>query len=1055
MGLDYLVQATINQLGYGGADGEYEAEADVHESVIDLLRFLRNDDSDLTVRSMCCERNLIRKDLIPMLKSSTLNKKLFNPCIRLIANLSIPIDGFFRKQEADKIKDKAEKIQKLQTFWFKNKLAFCDTEFFSILKLRLEQHFLETLWEERLEEDNDEMRLICLLLKNIIYFPENSTLDRTEYARRRESVITSFLESEILKVFVFIGESAKDHAFHLHALEIFGLLFRTIDPAVVCDTAKNAGNSEGRKKAEAEMMRLVQEEENRNLMLKQSATTTRHSRFGGSYFIKGKSSIDASRPMICTRIVKDPAKELDFNDQRKHKKIQPKNRRIEEDTSSTSLVMTVEFAKILDQNIKMIIEKTYNNLARNCREKALVLASVQEDLQIDRDLSYWTFIAFSISFVRHAKLGSDYVTASIGKEVFHFTQVKLAEYLEMGLADKSKTKFLAKRALFAMRAYKELLLYHRFLKEEGTLVEKERADETFDYILRVEEYRDLSISLFKQIKPAIVSMGFLRELITATHYYLKIFKKSCKEGALKVMKKQRKKKSAKKKTVKEESASLLKAERRRMKKLDKLPEEKLQSLWKEHTGNLEEFSEETIDTSDMAPVDYRLQVADDDQKLFLMLRIQRTLRDGNLAMAASLNKAGRELYPDDGVFGVAAMSSDDLAQHLKEIFFTDFTEVVTKLEKAEDEVQEKLNEGLEEKYDGNSDDEDEDDDFDEVEVEIEYTMYMKQFLRPDVLQWYFMLMRNFQRNSTEVNLAITTMLFNAAFDLKEPTRIYQVTLFNMLHEIDQAYSALPQESRKSSRLYELHKFGNYFLKKFFEGYEKGGDLAAARCLFWKNKQDILAFDHGITDIAEEGDGAPKKRGKGKKKAKKHVETLDFDPDSDGERGLQAVDPDDLIPAPRKSLPKRKRRAVKSPASGSDEEPEFAQEMANSSREPSPAREDPIMQDHEKRRRVQALDSDSDIDINDPTHALTVKDVSPRRPRILVSDGSGGEDMEESTAQEVSTLPQRRRLVSSGSEGDEKENVTHMIRKSADNSPSNSPMRKKARQVLFDSDSDGL
>lgn len=48
----------------------------------DLVRFLRNDNAMAVARRICGERNIIRYDLIPIMKSPTTSDKLFDITLR-------------------------------------------------------------------------------------------------------------------------------------------------------------------------------------------------------------------------------------------------------------------------------------------------------------------------------------------------------------------------------------------------------------------------------------------------------------------------------------------------------------------------------------------------------------------------------------------------------------------------------------------------------------------------------------------------------------------------------------------------------------------------------------------------------------------------------------------------------------------------------------------------------------------------------------------------------------------------------------------------------------
>ncbi|VDK31836.1 unnamed protein product [Gongylonema pulchrum] len=80
--MEAVVQATISALGYLES-GVYYPEPDCFESIRDLIRFLRNDTKMATARRLCGERNIVRCDLIPIMKSPNTPDNLFDIALRL------------------------------------------------------------------------------------------------------------------------------------------------------------------------------------------------------------------------------------------------------------------------------------------------------------------------------------------------------------------------------------------------------------------------------------------------------------------------------------------------------------------------------------------------------------------------------------------------------------------------------------------------------------------------------------------------------------------------------------------------------------------------------------------------------------------------------------------------------------------------------------------------------------------------------------------------------------------------------------------------------------
>ncbi|KAK5982743.1 TIMELESS domain-containing protein, partial [Trichostrongylus colubriformis] len=163
--MEVLIQGTISALGYL-EDGVYYQEPDCYETIRDLIRFLRTDNNVLLARKLCGEHNIIENDLIPIIKSENLKDNMFDIVLRLLANLTQPaIVSMQGKQPEDR--------DEWQTYWIleenlrRAKLAFADVKFFTVLKEKLEKYFVDTAWDDRLEEERLVMERIVVLLRYI------------------------------------------------------------------------------------------------------------------------------------------------------------------------------------------------------------------------------------------------------------------------------------------------------------------------------------------------------------------------------------------------------------------------------------------------------------------------------------------------------------------------------------------------------------------------------------------------------------------------------------------------------------------------------------------------------------------------------------------------------------------------------------------------------------------------------------------------------------------------------------------------------------------------
>jgi timeless len=88
-------------------------------------------------------------------------------------------------------------------------------------------------------------------------------------------------------------------------------------------------------------------------------------------------------------------------------------------------------------------------------------------------------------------------------------------------------------------------------QQKQSSVEYEQAESICRHIFYITEYRELTMNILRKFKPGILSKAFLRDLIIATHVYVRLMESLSKRGQLtKVERKRRKiRRRTKKKTI--------------------------------------------------------------------------------------------------------------------------------------------------------------------------------------------------------------------------------------------------------------------------------------------------------------------------------------------------------------------------------------------------------------------------------------------------------------------------------------------------------------------------
>uniref|UniRef100_A0A8R1IUJ9 Uncharacterized protein n=1 Tax=Caenorhabditis japonica TaxID=281687 RepID=A0A8R1IUJ9_CAEJA len=285
---------------------------------------------------------------------------------------------------------------------------------------------------------------------------------------------------------------------------------------------------------------------------------------------------------------------------------------------------------------------------------------------------------------------------------------------------------------------------------------------------------------------------------------------------------------------------------------DNLSEESLKTLWEKSKEDLEKIlKKELPEMEDMNPLNWQLEVDDEIQQQFAMLSIQRSLRSKGFSAAVGLYHASRKIWPSDGIFGNDEMSPEEELAELEQIFMAELKDVAGKLKAAEEEANKKLDdaagtEGVEADDEDVGEEEEEEVPCWKVEqIDFDFEAYVNKFAIVDILKWYVFLLNDFSRNSTELNQALVKMLHRIAFDLKLVVRLYQVSLFQVFQKVNEHFSSLTKELRKSSPLYELYQFGYHVLKKYFAKFaEMGGGDLALETLFWKGPKECFEVEYG-------------------------------------------------------------------------------------------------------------------------------------------------------------------------------------------------------------------
>jgi len=175
---DYLsaeLSATCNALGYSTGT-TYHTDRYVKETITDLIRYLRRDEEDHSIRRHLGKAKILQTDLLPILIHHSDKDELFDVVLRLLVNLTNPALLIFQEElPADRTSRHhfMEIISHLQSY----KEAFTEQRVWEVLVGKLEK-LLKVPYNERDEDQSRTMERILILARNVLQVPADSETEK-------------------------------------------------------------------------------------------------------------------------------------------------------------------------------------------------------------------------------------------------------------------------------------------------------------------------------------------------------------------------------------------------------------------------------------------------------------------------------------------------------------------------------------------------------------------------------------------------------------------------------------------------------------------------------------------------------------------------------------------------------------------------------------------------------------------------------------------------------------------------------------------------------------
>ncbi|XP_078660707.1 protein timeless homolog isoform X2 [Branchiostoma floridae x Branchiostoma belcheri] len=804
--------ATCSALGYLEGD-TYHKEPDCHETVKDLIRYLRREDETRDIRQQLGASQIVQTDLIPIIKQYHDDKALFETIIRLLVNLTQPAIVCFGKVPKDKMFRHyfLDVVSYLQGY----KVAFADGEVWTVLSRKLYE-LLQLDWENRQEEDSLLIERMLLLVRNILHVPADPEEEKRtdDDASVHDQVLWAIHQSGFDDLLKFIASSDSEQQWCMHVLEIVSLMCReqTSEQLARAGQARSSGE-----KAQDELeLQATRQRELADRQARIRALGTRHSRFGGTFVVQGMKSI-SDKDLIYHQPLKEIS-QVSF-DREKNPKRKPKNRQPMKDGDGTRR-STLSIRLFLKQFCEDFLENCYNGLMRTVKDN-LVRMKTQ-----DHDETYYLWaMRFFMEFNRVHNFRVDMVSETVSVRTFHFIETNLTNFYEMMLTDKDDITAWSRRMHLALKAYNELLMTVNAMDSSKDPTVRDSANVIKSNIFYVMEYREIFLTLLRKFDETKQPKTYLKDLIETTHVFIKMLERFCKNKGHVVVQKKRRKTKRRKRTAEQGAAGPAEPS-----------EEDLNTVWDGLSGDLSTFIQgEGELPQDVAPFDAALDTPLEEQRVQAMISIQDSLRGGDPGRALATLRAAREVWPD-GAFGTADISQEDEFMALREICFTALPRPVT--EQPEDNP-EPGEEGEAE--------EEEVPQFNVAEQDFNFQDYIRRFANPQMLKPYVRLLADYRTNSTHINHCIAKMLHRVAWDCKMEGLLFQISLFRIFQRL--------LEDPAGSSYSELTKFAKYVLGRFFSLVTRaspsdGSGNIFPELLFWKGAKEAYEMTEGYGSYQE-------------------------------------------------------------------------------------------------------------------------------------------------------------------------------------------------------------
>ncbi|OQV14635.1 Protein timeless-like protein [Hypsibius exemplaris] len=507
-----------------------------------MARHIREDrhNDKLTVRLHLVSAGVVETNLIPMLLATPADDKLWQLCLSVMYELTVPPAVILRTIPKDKVEDSPWLKIYLREYDDKRQAAkrlFVDVKFFELLCNHLKTILTA---EERTREQTNFVGNALRLLRNIFEMRGETDrgVDRETPALIHDKVFCALDQSGIAAILLWLSSADEEEDFVLDVLEVIHALLYDFDPEAFGQTGKT-------EKELQESQRVIRDMRAREEAVRAASllkASSRHSAFGGSFTVKGSKAVNPDNEIVLIRpvtAIMNNKFELTADKQAQAKAHNKK--------AMKSVVERKEAPAVVSEALRTFCTRflnlSYNVFMQNA--KAAIGYVPAEDADEQHSRYFWA-LRFFTAFARVHNVGVQFISETISTESFHFVHSKLEAYTDLIITDKTQIALWSNRSHLALRSYLELLM---MLAAMGTNPDEkvQRAAKQIEInLFYVAEYREIFFKLLKSSKSPILPVrAYLKDLVITIHIFLKLLEVYLKkQHHLFVKKKQRAKKGA-------------------------------------------------------------------------------------------------------------------------------------------------------------------------------------------------------------------------------------------------------------------------------------------------------------------------------------------------------------------------------------------------------------------------------------------------------------------------------------------------------------------------------